>query len=239
MKNKSFAVAKTNFRNIKLAYMITFIIMGCIFIQDIVYIILSFFDIWPGADNATIGIGNYLWLLIILSAIFIPSLNFRKMMNLGAKRGEFFTGCAINYIIITFAASLAGIILYYTYEAFILKTIYIGPDSFTLNPIYWFGWVNNGPVIAFFQQFAFLLFAAVFIHTLTAIQDKWYGWVTDVVIVAIISVFTPIAPLRSALVWFFYVIIFNTNWFLQILACLILSVVIYALNKFIFARKPI
>ena len=132
--------------------------------------------------------------------------------------------------------SLIGIIFYYTYEQFIFSNYYEG--GFTLNPIYWFGWINNGPVIAFFQQFAFLLFFAVFIHTLTAIQDKWYGWATDIIIIAIISVFTPIAPLREKLIWFFTLIIFSSNALLQIIACLILSAAVYPLNKIIFARKP-
>jgi len=237
MNNKSFAVAKTNFKNIKLACWITFYGIMAILAQDIVYFILSFYNINPGADNSTVGLGNYFYLLIILSAIFIPALNFRKMMNLGGKRNDFFTGCAINYTVMAAVISLASIIFYYTYEQFVLTYCYKG--GFTLNVLYWFGWVNNGPVIAFFQQFAFLLFAAVFIHTLTAMQDKWYGWVTDIVIVAIISVFTPIAPLRSILAAFFYMIIFNANWLLQILACLILSVAIYAFNKIIFARKAI
>ena len=235
MINKSLVTAKINFRNIKLAYIITGITFATLLAQDIVYIILSLFNLYPGANSMSIGIGNYLWLLIILSPIFIPSRNFRKMMNLGGKRNNFFWGCAINYFIMSAVISLAGIIFYYTYEKFIMK-YYAGG---TLNPIYWFGWADNGPAIAFIQQFAFLLLAAVLIHTLTAIQDKWYGWVTDVVIIAIISVFTPIAPLRSALVWFFNLIIFNSNAFFQIGSCLILAVAIYALNKIIFARKPI
>jgi len=235
MKNKSLVVAKTNFRNMKLAYIITAIVIGCMLIQDIVYIVLSFFNIYPGASSSTIGIGNYLWLLIILSAVFIPAMNFRKMMNLGAKRKDFFTGCFINYLILSAAASLACIILYYSYERFILS-YYAG---WTLNPLYWFGWIGNDPVIAFFQQFAFLFLLACVIHTLTAAQDRWYGWVADMVIIAIISVFTPIAPLRAALVWFFNLIIFNSNAFLQIIVCLILAVAVYSLNTLIFARKTI
>jgi hypothetical protein len=74
---------------------------------------------------------------------------------------------------------------------------------------------------------------------MTAAQDKWYGWVADVLIVAIISVFTPIEPLRASLVWFFNLIIFHSNTFLQIAAYLILATAIYSLNKLILARKAI
>ena len=109
----------------------------------------------------------------------------------------------------------------------------------TMDVLYWFGWLNNGVVVAFFRQFAFLFLFASAIHTLAAAQDKWYGWAADILIVAIISVFTPIAPLRASLVWFFNLIIFNSNAFLQIAACLILAIAIYSLNKLILARKTI
>ena len=233
--NKSLVVAKTNLRNIKLAYIITAVTAGSIVIQDIVYVILNMFGINIGAGEGMMGAGNMLFLLIILSAVFIPSMNFRKMMNLGGRRGNFFTGCAVTYAIMAACVSLASIILYYTYENAV--TSYF--DGWTLNVLYWFGWADNGAVIAFFQQFAFLFLAACVIHTLAAAQDKWYGWVADILIIAVISVFTPIAPLRAALVWFFNLIIFHSNAFLQIVACLILALAVYSLNKLILARKVI
>lgn len=237
MKNKSLVAAKINFRNIKLAYILTAIVIGCALINDIVFIVLGHFGINPnGSDNTTVSLGNFFLLIILLGAIFIPSRNFRKMMNLGGKRSDFFNGCLLNYAIMALVISLLSMILYYTYDKYMVSVLYNGG---TLDILYWFGWIDNGPIIAFFQQFAFLFLVAVFIHTLTAIQDKWYGWITDVIIVAIISVFTPIAPLRSALVWFFNLIIFHSNAFLQIIACLVLAALIYALNKPIFARKAI
>lgn len=234
MNNKSFAVAKINFQNLKLAFMITGISMGLLAAQDIVYMVLSFFDLHPGLQSSTVALGNYLYLIIILGAIFIPALNFRKMMNLGGKRSDFFKGCILNYLIMSAVVSLAAIILCFTYERFTVQ-YYAGH----LNILYVFGWIDNGVLIAFFQQFAFLFLLASFTHTLTAIQDKWYGWVTDAVLVAIISVFTPIAPLRKALIWFFDHIIFQSNAFLQIISCLILAVVIYSVNLPVLARKNI
>jgi len=38
-----------------------------------------------------------------------------------------------------------------------------------------FGWFENGMIVAFFQQFPFRILLASFTHTLTAMQDKWYG----------------------------------------------------------------
>ena len=141
----------------------------------------------------------------------------------------------MTYIIIAAVVSGAGILSYYTYDRFVLSRF----GGWSLSLMYWFGWVENGLIVAFFQQFAFLVFVASFIHTLVAIQDKWYGWVADVLIIAVISVFTPIAPLRAALVWFFYLLIFNSNALLQIVFCLVLGAALYVLNKPIFARKVI
>jgi hypothetical protein len=136
-------------------------------------------------------------------------------------------------------AIVMGIILIEDIVYIILVMITVLYKVGTLDVLYWFGWLNNGVVVAFFQQFAFLFLFAIFVHTLVAVQDKWYGWVADVLIVAIISVFMLIAPLRVSLVWFLNLIIFNSNTFLQIAVCLVLATAIYSLNKLIFVRKAI
>jgi len=237
MTTKSMVVAKTHIRNIKLAYVITACWFLATILQDIVFLALHWLNVFSGnEDNMTVGLGNVLYLIIILGAVFIPSMNFRKMMNLGGKRADFFWGSAMGHVIMAAAVSLAGMILYYTYESFVISVYY---KAGNLNVLFWFGWINNGAAIAFVQQFAFLLLLAVFVHTLTSVQDKWYGWVADIAIVAIIAVFTPIAPLRAALVWFFRMIIFHPNAFAQIVSCLVLSAAIYALNKPILARRTI
>jgi hypothetical protein len=100
-----------------------------------------------------------------------------------------------------------------------------GIDMFYVGEV--FGFMARGPVIAFLQMFAFLLMFCCVLHTMTLIQGYWYGWVVDVLIVTIISVFTPIAPLRKWLVRFFNLIIFGSNVTVQILSCLVLGTVVY------------
>jgi len=237
MSSKSLVVAGTNLRTIKLSYIIFAIVIGCILIQDIVMLILEFAGVFRNPEgNMTVSLGNYFFILLILSAVFIPLSHFRKMMNLGAKRTDFFNGCFVTYVVMAAAISLISLVLYYTYDRVMITYMYRGG---TLDVVYWFGWINNGVIAAFFQQFAFLLLFACVVHTLSAAQDKWYGWAADILIVAIISVFTPIAPLRAALTWFFYLVIFNPNAFLQVAACLVLAIAVYSLNKLILARKMI
>ena len=78
-------------------------------------------------------------------------------------------------------------------------------------------------VAAGIQQMFFLLLVMVFLHVLLSMQAHWYGWLTDTLIVAVICIFTPIAPLRAVLAGFFQVVMLNGNAFLHIFLCLLLS----------------
>jgi hypothetical protein len=101
------------------------------------------------------------------------------------------------------------------------------------------GWGAHGFIVFFLQQFAFLFLSAVFAHTLTAMQGKWYGWALDIALSAVICVFPPIAPLREALADYFHLILINSNALLQIAACLAIGAALYLLNRPVLARKAI
>jgi hypothetical protein len=251
MCKKIWTIAKLNLKNIKVPYFVTSLIFAIIFIQAVIYAIIASVTRNAG-DQLNISSGNYIWLLVMLAAIFIPIKNFRRIVNLGGKRETFFWGSLANYAILAGAVSLFNTLFYYVFESFLIsKGNHVGFEAYmrdtslmdnhyvTVNLIELFGWSGHGVFFAIIQQFAFLFLLAVVIHTITAAQDKWYGWVTDLVIATILGVFIPIAPLRSILITFFYLIIFNTNAFMQILICLLLAVAIYMLNKPIFARKSI
>ena len=251
MGKKVWAVAKINLKNIKSPYFTTGLVFGVIFVQSIVYTIIAFAKDTAG-EQLQISGGCYFWLLIIMAAIFIPSKNFRRIIHLGGKREDFFWGSLTCHAVLAGAVAVANTVFYHTYERFLVNTSYYADfEAFVQNPaimdnhyinvnvIDVFGWSGNGVILSILQQFAFLFLLAAVIHTLTAMQDKWYGWVADAAIAAILAVFIPIAPLRGALVWFFGLIIFQPNAFLQITACLILAMLTYSLNKSLFARKAI
>ncbi len=251
MPKKSWTIAKLNLRAMRVPYIVSGIIIACIFIQSIVYLIIALATGKAG-NQANPSTGNYLYLVLIIAAIYIPLTHFRRVMNLGGKRDSFFWGCFATYGVLAAGVTLANTLLTYTLELGLKSTgYYIGFNELMQNPALMdtkyvsvtlvdvFGWGARGLFFEIVQQFAFLLLLAVVIHTFTAAQDKWYGWVTDAVLAAILGTFIPIAPLRNLLLGFFYLTIFNENAFLQIAVCLVLSVAIYALNKPIFARKAI
>jgi len=245
-------LAKTNLRFLFVPYLLTAIITGAIGVQIVVMLILEANGINSGSQ---LSFGQFLWLLPLFAGIFIPARNFRRIMNLGGKRNSFFWGSLIAYAVLAVVVSIANTAIFYAIDRPIIQAetfmpFYpFYPDVFVYgepghiggiaNVIDVFGWVENGVFTAFLQQFAFLFMLGTFVHTLTAIQDKWYGWLTCVLLVAVISVFTPIAPLRAALVWFFNLIIFNDTAALQIAACVAIGLVVYIVNKPVLARKRI
>lgn len=99
------------------------------------------------------------------------------------------------------------------------------------------GWTENHIVDTFFQQTMFLFLSMVFLHVLLSMQPHWYGWMTDIVLAAIICIFTPIASLRTPLARFFKIIMLNSNAPIHISICLVMSAVLAAAGLVVLKRK--
>lgn len=210
-------IVKLNLRQSKTAYLITAILLTLGITSVIVSLVI------PGAGgNESLSVWNYLLILPLLMSIFVPAQNFTKTMNLGGKRRDFFKASVLTYLPVVAACSLAGVIWNLSIDRLLLRR-----TAFVLSLFDVFGFSRNGMAVAFIQMTAFLLLFCCVLHTLTLIQGHWYGWAADVMIAAIISVFTPIAPLRAALVWFFNMIIFHELAIVQILSCVVLGTAVY------------
>ncbi|MDR1328289.1 MAG: hypothetical protein LBK23_01660 [Oscillospiraceae bacterium] len=234
MNKRVWAIAKLNLKNIKTAYFVTGLLLVTMIVQIVIDVVLAMKGHYLG-DNSGISIGWFFWVAVALAAVLIPARNFKRVANLGGKRDGFRRGGFTVYAVLSGATALASTVVYYALDRTMFQS---GKYGYMLSAPDVFGWASYGAIAVFFQQFAFLLLFAMFVHTLTSIQDKWYGWAADIAIVAIISVFTPIAPLRAVLAAFFRTILFSSPP-LQIGVCLILTAALYALNKLIYARKAI
>lgn len=232
MNKRAWAIAKLNLKNIKVPYVVMGVVLLALLVQDVIMLITS----GDFGEQISISIGNTLWLLIPLAAILIATKNLRRIVNLGGKRSHYFIGGLATYPILAAAVSLANVLIFYTYDRIITNTEHF---KGIINLMDVFGWAAHGPIIAFFQQFAFLFLLAVFTHTLTMLQDSWVGWTADVLIVAIISVFTPIEPLRAVLYNFFRMILFHPSALLQIITCVALAAGLYALSYPVLSRKKL
>ena len=234
--NKSIkTIVRLNLRTIKAAYIALIAGIAALASSYISYIVMYN----EGVDlsgNENIGVGWAAWALPVAAAIIIPAMNFRRIVSLGGKRKNFFTGSLITYIILSLVSSLISTVIYFIESRYIAGSMLIDkiigvPDAF--------GWSTNGPAVIFLQQFAFLFLTCAFIHTFVSAQGKWYGWASFIGALLVLCVFLPIDPLRNIVIGYAYIVLFNPNAFLQILACLVIGLGMYYLNKPILARKAI
>lgn len=174
--------------------------------------------------------GNYTWLLVIMTPFLFVFYDYTKLMHLGTSKKDYFLGSLSSYGLMAFLVSLANTAIH----------LLINPLNRTqtvVNMMDLCGWTANGMVIAFIQQTVFLFLIMIFLHVLLSMQPYWYGWLIDGILVAIICIFTIVAPLRHILVEFFKVVMFNDNALLHISSCLLLSAVLSFIGLSVLKRK--
>ncbi|KOO49120.1 hypothetical protein [Viridibacillus arvi] len=186
------------------------------------------------SSDASISIsrGNYTYLYMLMIPFFIVYFNFSKLIHLNATKKDNFWCSILTYIIAAASISMVNTFIHLVIDP-------MNQTQIVINLLELSGWWENGVFVAFFQQFAFLLMLAVFLHVLLSMQSYWYGWMTDTVLVAIICVFLPIQPLRQILVGFFKLIMFNGNALLHISVCLSISMVLAFVGLAVLKRRSI
>ena len=184
------------------------------------------------SGDAVLSNGNYTWLLAIFTPFFFVFYDFRKIMYLGASKKDYYFACIISYVMLAFGISLLNTLIY-----LIVDPLY--PAKSVINIMDVCRWTENGIAAAFFCQMFFLLLSMLFLHVLLFMQEYWYGWLTDALLVAVISIFTPIAPLRRILSGFFRIIMISSNAPLQIASCALLSIVMALSGLLVLKRKTL
>lgn len=184
------------------------------------------------SGDVALSNGNYTWLLAVLTPFFFVFYDFTKLMHLGASKKDYFFGCLISYGFLAFCISLVNTVIH-----LLIDPVY--PAQTVINMMDVCKWTENGIIIAGLQQIFFLLLVMVFLHVLLSIQPHWYGWLTDAVLVAIIYIFTPFAPLRGILAGFFQIIMLNSNAVLHIGICLLLSTALSFAGLVVLKRKTL
>ena len=212
----TFAVVKRLLASNQLSYILTAIVVLCA----------------TSSGDVVLSNGNYTWLLAVLSPFFFVFYDFTKLMHLGASKKDYWIGCLISYGLLAFGISLVNTVIHLLIDP-------IDPAQTVINLMDVCRWTENGIVIAGLQQMFFLLLAMVFLHVLLSMQAHWYGWLTDAILVAIICIFTPIAPLRGILSGLFQLIMFNGSAPVHIGICLLLSAALSLAGLVVLKRKAL
>lgn len=232
MNSGILTVMQLNLRNLSLPYFQTaslFVINFFVFATQAIMVMRGV----NMSDTVGLGMGWIFSFLIPLAALYIPTNNFRRIINLGGKRRDYFWGSLVTYAVLACAASLIGVIVHYA-EDLIATSIDPFSNIVALSDV--FGWSAHNPIVAFFQQLAFLFLLATFVHTLATMRNKWYGWVTYITLFTVVLVFTNTMSLQSKIAWFFNLLTSHDNALLQIVSCVVLAMVIYMFSKPVIAR---
>ena len=212
----NFAIVKRLLASNKVSFILTAIVVLCA----------------TSSGETALSNGNYTWLLAGLTPFFFVFYDFTKLMHLGASKKDYFLGCLISYVILA-----AGISLVNTMIHLVIDPVYSARTVINLMDVC--RWTENGIAAAALQQMLFLLLLMVFLHVLLSMQSHWYGWLTDAILVVIICVFTPIAPLRAVLAGFFQLIMLNGNAVPHICICLLLSAALSLGGLAVLKRKTL
>ena len=214
--NAIFAIVKLLLASNKISFIITALVVLCA----------------TSSGEVVLSNGNYTWLLAAMTPFFFVFYDYTKLMHLGASKRDYFIGCLISYGILALGISLINTLIH-----LLIDPVY--PAQAVINLMDVCNWTENGIFIAGVQQMFFLLLVMVFLHVLLSMQPHWYGWLTDAILVAIICIFTPIAPLRSILAGFFQIVMLNGNAVLHIGICLLLSAALSFAGLLVLKRKTL
>lgn len=211
-----FSIVKRLLSSNKISFILTAIVVLCA----------------TSSGEVALSNGNYTWLLAVLTPFFFVFYDFTKLMHLGASKRDYFFGCLISYGFLALCISLVNTVVHV-----LIDPVY--PAQTVINLMDVCRWTENGVLVAGLQQMFFLLLVMIFLHVLLSMQTRWYGWLTDAVLVAVICVFTPIAPLRAVLGGFFQIIMFNGSAVLHIGVCLLLSAAFSLAGLAVLKRKTL
>lgn len=211
-----FSIVKRLLSSNKISFILTAIVVLCA----------------TSSGEVALSNGNYTWLLAVLTPFFFVFYDFTKLMHLGASKRDYFFGCLISYGFLALCISLVNTVVH-----MLIDPVY--PAQTVINLMDVCRWTENGVFVAGLQQMFFLLLVMIFLHVLLSMQTRWYGWLTDAVLVAVICVFTPIAPLRAVLGGFFQIIMFNGSAVLHIGVCLLLSAAFSLAGLAVLKRKTL
>jgi hypothetical protein len=196
------------------------IILGILAVSVITNLIVSLS--MGSGENSSVSAANLLTLFLIFVGSVLPVCFFRRVINLGATRKEYYLGILLIYAL--WAAFFAVINIIW----FQLELILIRDYEHTFNILEIFHWDQFGIVGMFVYQFGAYLFVLALLNLLFSGLQHAAGWVIWAAFIAAIPIFTSIAPLRHKLADGLLALLFNDS-LLQgfgltfVIACLLLA----------------
>ncbi|GAA4850057.1 hypothetical protein GCM10023310_30670 [Paenibacillus vulneris] len=180
------------------------IVLGLMGIGIVTSVIL---DLTMGSDrNHHVSVGNVFTLYLILAATVLPLIYFKRIINIGATRTEYFIGLLAIY---SFWAAVNALFnsLWLQLE---ISLTYIRANNY-INILEVFHWDQFGIIGMAIYQFGIYMLLLSIVNLLFSGMWHYIGWLLWAILIAAISVGTSIAFLRGYVADFFKALLFNQS----------------------------
>ncbi|AWB44539.1 hypothetical protein DCC85_10075 [Paenibacillus sp. CAA11] len=203
-------------------------IVGAVLAAFAVNAIISLFV--DNSENIQVSAGNELLIFLIFMSIILPVSFFRRYMNLGASRQDYYRGVIVTIVVWAAIMSILNL-LYYK-----LEVGYIREYIKSFNIIEVFHWDEKGIAGILLYQFgAYLLLMSLLNLLFSGIKSVW-GWVIWILLIAGITVGTSVPALRGSVADFFLALLFNDSLAAGLGLTTLLSAVCFA-GGYMFIRR--
>lgn len=227
--NKTTALMRASFLQLR-SYLL--VMLGTIAISMIANVIISL-SLGDSSENTQVSAANLLTVFLLFVGSVLPAGLFRRVMNLGATRKEYYIGMLLVYSIWSAIFAVLNIIWLQVEIGFIRQY------ENTFNILEIFGWNQFGIVGMFFYQFGAYLLLISLLNLLFSGLRHVLGWVVWVVLIAAIPIFTSIPSLRHTLADGLLALLFNDSLLQGLGLTLIISLVLLAGGWWFTARRTI
>lgn len=159
----------------------------------------------PGNNNIQVSVGNLLAILLIVAAVNLPTVFFKKIVNLGATRQQYYTGLIVIHI---FWSALFAVLNIAWLK---LETGFLREYIATFNILEIFHWDQFNVFGMFLYQFGAYMLLVSILNLLFSCWKHVLGWVFWALLIAAIPIGTSIASLRAKVADGFLALLFNDS----------------------------
>lgn len=228
MLNKTLAISKAAYIQLRV-YMFWIIVFLAL---NLLSKFIEYWSIGYQPDNYSLSTGNVISFILIFAAVILPLPFFRRIMNVGASREDYYVGIVAIYVVGCAVFAALNVILLKVVDQ-VLLVDYM--NSFDLFHI--FHWDQFNVLGMFLYQFAVFLLLVSFINLMLSAVRSYIGLLLWVILVAAIPISTSIASYRAKLADGLQVLLMNDTLFAGVGICLMLSFVCLIGGWFFTSRR--
>ncbi|WP_340018494.1 hypothetical protein [Paenibacillus sp. FSL H3-0457] len=204
-----------------------------IVLEGLHFLINSILGISGLNQNPEVSAGNIVTSFLIVMAIILPIFLFKRILNLGASRGEYYIGSIATYLLFTVVFSIFNI-LWYLLEI----NVFVKYKNY-FNIIEILNWDQHGILGMFIYQFgAYLLAISLFNFIVTSLKSR-LGIILSLIIAGGISSILSIKALRTVFVERLIDVIMNPNIIVGTMLTLVVAVFFFAIGWCFISKKEI